>query len=71
MLRIGLVLNSGDNNHNNSYNSDADSQSTIIRVFSLPSSMMPTVVQLGVGGGAGRGFGGAGGVNIPATTLHP
>jgi prepilin-type N-terminal cleavage/methylation domain-containing protein len=49
MVRIGLILNNGDNNNNN--NNDADSQPAIVRVFSLPSTMMPTVVQLGAGGG--------------------
>jgi prepilin-type N-terminal cleavage/methylation domain-containing protein len=50
MVRIGLVLGDG----NNDQSQEADSQRTIIRVFSLPSSMMPTVVQLG---GAGGGLG--------------
>lgn len=52
MVRIELVL--GGNNNDSSR--DADAQRTIVRVFSLPSSMMPTVVQLG---GAGGRFGGA------------
>jgi len=52
MVRIGLILNSDNNNNNN--NNNADSQPAIVRVFSLPSTMMPTVVQLGVGGGSGQ-----------------
>jgi prepilin-type N-terminal cleavage/methylation domain-containing protein len=52
MVRIGLVLGNGDNNNDN--NSDADSQRVIVRAFSLPSTMMPTVVQMGGLGGFGR-----------------
>jgi type II secretion system protein J len=47
MVLVQLVLN-GDNNDNSS---EADSQRTITRAFSLPSTMMPTVVQMGIGGG--------------------
>jgi prepilin-type N-terminal cleavage/methylation domain-containing protein len=61
MVRIALVLG-GENNDNNR---DADSQRTIIRVFSLPSTMMPTVVQLG---GPGGGLGGRPGLNLPVPT---
>jgi prepilin-type N-terminal cleavage/methylation domain-containing protein len=68
MVLVELVLgddNAEANNNNNNYNynnSDADSQRTIIRVFSLPSSTMPTVVQLG---GAGGGLGGRPGLQLP------
>jgi len=50
MVRIGLVLG-GDHNENVG---EAGPPQTIVRVFSLPSTMMPTVVQLGPGGGSGR-----------------
>lgn len=63
MVMIGLVLG-GDNNDNGT---EADSQRTIIRAFSLPSTMMPTVVQLGPGGGGVGGGGiGQGGFHLPA-----
>ncbi len=59
MVRVELVLGSGDNGNNgnnNSYNSEADSQRDIIRVYSLPTTMMPKAVQMGgtVGGGFGQ-----------------
>lgn len=62
MVMIGLALG-GDNNDNSS---EADSQRTIIRAFSLPSSMMPKAVQLGAGGG----FGGANGRPNFQPALH-
>jgi hypothetical protein len=61
MIMIGLALG-GDNNDNSS---EADSQRTIIRAFSLPSTMMPTVVQLGAGGGGFGGGGIGGGFRLP------
>ena len=52
MIRIGLVLGTDDNYNNGFRNEDA--QPPLVRVFSLPSSTMPAVVQLGAAGG---GFG--------------
>ncbi len=55
MIRIGLVLgNDDDNNNNNNNFHNEEAQPPLVRVFSLPSSTMPAVVQLGAGGG---GFG--------------
>jgi type II secretion system protein J len=48
MVMVGLALGAEDNNHDTSQ--DAESQRTIVRAFSLPSTMMPTFVQLGAGG---------------------
>jgi type II secretion system protein J len=52
MVMIGLALG-GDNNDNDT-SREAESQRTIIRAFSLPSSMMPAFVQLGPGGVGGQ-----------------
>ncbi|HEY4416642.1 MAG TPA: prepilin-type N-terminal cleavage/methylation domain-containing protein [Verrucomicrobiae bacterium] len=55
MVRIGIIL--GDDNANNSYNNYDNAQDQVIsRAFSLPSTMMPTIVQMG---GAANPFGGA------------
>jgi prepilin-type N-terminal cleavage/methylation domain-containing protein len=54
MVMVALALG-GDDSDNNNNNADAESQRTIVRAFSLPSSMMPTVVQLGAGGGGRNG----------------
>ncbi len=51
MVMVGLEL--GDNSANDS--PDAQAQRTIVRVFSLPSTTMPTFVQLGAGGLGGNG----------------
>jgi prepilin-type N-terminal cleavage/methylation domain-containing protein len=51
MVRVSLVLGGDDAAGGNaSASSDADSQRTIIRAFSLPSSTMPAAVQMGIGG---------------------
>jgi prepilin-type N-terminal cleavage/methylation domain-containing protein len=69
MIMIGLQLG-GDDLENNNHSADADSQRTIIRAFSLPSSMMPTVVQLGPGGGGlGRAGIGQPGLRLPTPGL--
>jgi len=66
MVMIGLALG-GDNNDNDT-SPDAESQRTIIRAFSLPSSMMPTFVQLGPGGVGGQPGGQPGGrLALPIT----
>lgn len=62
MVMVGLALGGDDNDNDTSR--DAESQRTIIRAFSLPSTMMPTFVQLGAGG-AGGGAGGR--LTIPIT----
>jgi prepilin-type N-terminal cleavage/methylation domain-containing protein len=53
MVRIGLILGNGSDD--NSHDSEADSQRVIVRAFSLPSTMMPTAVQMGGAGGGGFG----------------
>lgn len=65
MVMIGLAL--GDDNGDNSR--EADSQRTIIRAFSLPSTMMPTVVQLGGAGGFGGGGIGQPGFHLPTPAV--
>jgi hypothetical protein len=50
MLRVDLVLAGNDDKNNNS-NLKEDSDLTVVRAFSLPSAMMPVVVQMGAGGG--------------------
>lgn len=50
MLRVELVL-AGNNDKNNNSSLKEDSDLTVVRAFSLPSTMMPVVVQMGAGGG--------------------
>ena len=54
MLRVGLVLGG------NTALGDAAPDYSVVRAFAMPSSMMPTIVQMGVGGGGNPG----GGINL-------
>jgi len=64
MVMVGLAL--GGENDDADTGRDAESQRTIIRAFSLPSSMMPVFVQLGAGGPGGvPGRQPGGGLAIP------
>ncbi len=54
MVRVELALGNGNNDNDN--NREAEAQRDIIRVYSLPTTMMPRAVQMGGAGGLG-GFG--------------
>jgi len=54
MLRVGLVLGG------NTALGDAAPDYSVVRAFAMPSIMMPTIVQMGVGGGGNPG----GGINL-------
>ncbi|HEV2696286.1 MAG TPA: prepilin-type N-terminal cleavage/methylation domain-containing protein [Verrucomicrobiae bacterium] len=58
LLRVGLVLGG------NGGATDTSGDVTVIRAFSMPSSMMPSIVQRGSAGGPG-GLGGGGGLAPP------